>query len=85
MSVVPDNGEHPESVTAKKPEPQNYNYLDNLKSIKRQRTVMHKKNNDLREDIIEIEGIAADILKLEDKNSRAAKIAAAKKKLLNEV
>ena len=46
---------------------------------------MHKKNNDLREDIIEIEGIAADILKLEDKNSRAAKIAAAKKKLLNEV
>ena len=85
MSVVPDNGEHPESVTAKKPEPQNYNYLDNLKSIKRQRTVMHKKNNNLREDIIEIEGIAADILKLEDKNSRAAKIAAAKKKLLNEV
>ena len=85
MSVVPDNGEHPESVTVKKPEPQNYNYLDNLKSIKRQRTVMHKKNNDLREDIIEIEGIAADILKLEDKNSRAAKIAAAKKKLLNEV
>jgi len=33
---------------------------------------VHRKNNEVREDYIADEGIAADILNLEDKNSKAA-------------